>query len=121
MNIPIFQVVSSNSAVTGYLGVGPVRFWKFGRAPQNPVKPYAVWQTVSGNPENYLGSRPNLDQFTIQIDVYSDTATNIEQIAEAIRDAIEDQAYVTSWRGEDQDTATKLYRYSFDVDWIVDR
>jgi hypothetical protein len=40
---------------------------------------------------------------------------------QAIEYAIELVARVTSYNGETRDTETTLYRYSFDVDWIVQR
>jgi hypothetical protein len=122
MTPPIFQICSQAAGVTALLGVGAnLRLYSFGEAPQDVTKPYAVWQLVSGEPENYLAGRPDADGFTLQVDVYGTTSTSVRQVRDAIRDAIELDAYVTRWGGEARDPATKNYRTSFDVDWWVQR
>lgn len=121
MYAPIFAVCAADAAVLDALGPSPVRLYPFGEAPQDVVKPYAVWQMIGGTPENYLAGRPDADGFTLQVDVYGATATQVRAAAKAIRDAIELSAYIIRWGGETRDTGTKNYRYSFDVDWIVQR
>ena len=121
MNPPIFDILKANSGVTAILGSSPVRVFPFGEAPQDVVDPYAVWQTISGQPMNYLGDLPDMDQFSVQVDVYGASAQGVRAAAKAIRDALEPVAYITSWRGESRDQETKRYRYSFDVDFHVAR
>ncbi|AIN57973.1 DUF3168 domain-containing protein [Pseudomonas soli] len=122
MTPPIVEACSQSAAVTALLGTGPgMRLYSFGEAPDNVAKPYAVWQLVNGIPENYLAGRPDADGFTLQVDVYGSTGPSSRSVRDAIRDAIELQAYVTRWGGETRDPATKNYRTSFDVDWIVRR
>jgi len=118
---PIFEVCAADGAVTALLGSNPTRLYLFGEAPQNVVSPYAVWQSIGGNPENYLGNVPDVDRHSLQIDVYGNSANDVRSVVESLRDAIEPVAYVTGWRGEARDTETKKYRASFDVDWIVKR
>lgn len=125
MTPPIFAAVNV-SGVQAYLksGNGPLRFYMFGQAPQNVTLPYAVWQIAGGSPENYLGDTPDIDSYTIQIDVYaspSQGSAMVRNVAEAIRDAIEDDCHIISWRGESRDTDTQNYRFSFDSDWFVNR
>lgn len=120
MTPPIFQLCSQTADVTALLGTGAnLRLYSFGEAPQDVAKPYAVWQLVNGEPENYLAGRPDADSVTLQIDVYGVTGTSVRQLRDAIRGAIELSAYVTRWGGESRDPTTKNYRASFDVDWIV--
>ena len=114
---PIFQLVSASPSVTALIGSSPVRFYPFGEAPQTVAKPYAVWQIIAGTPENYVSQRPDIDSYTTQIDCYAETATAARNVAKAIRDAVEDDAHVTSWRGEMRDEPTGLYRVGFDVSW----
>lgn len=122
MTPPIVQACSASAAVTALLGSGvDLRLYSFGEAPEGVAKPYAVWQLVNGSPENYLAGRPDADGFTLQVDVYGTTGTSVRQVRDAIRDAIELQAYITRWGGESRDPATENYRTSFDVDWIVRR
>jgi hypothetical protein len=118
---PIFAVCAADVGVRALLGVTSHRLYPFGEAPEGVTKPYAVWQLVTGSPENYLAGRPDLDGFTLQVDVYAVTATSARAVTDAIAHAIELKANVVSWGGESKDTATKLYRSSFDVDWLVPR
>ena len=68
-----------------------------------------------------LACRPDVDRATIQVDVWAKTASSARSVAEALRDAIELDCYITAWRGESRDPETKNYRFSFDCDWIVER
>jgi hypothetical protein len=120
---PIFPAVDASPAVRALLrsGSGPTRFYQFGLAPQDPVRPYAVWQRVFGSPQNYLGDLPDIDSFTVQVDVYASSADQVRAVAMTLRDAIEPVAHITSWNGETVDIPTKTYRFSFDCDWWVPR
>jgi hypothetical protein len=122
MTPPIFQICSQAAGVTALLGAGAnLRLYSFGEAPEGVARPYAVWQLVSGSPENYMAGRPDVDVLTLQVDVYAATSTSVRQVRDAIRDAIELQANVIRWGGESRDPATKNYRTSFDVGWLVRR
>jgi hypothetical protein len=121
MFAPIFAVCAASAGVVAVLGANPVRCYPFGEAPQDGAKPYAVWQSIGGSPENYISDVPDLDQYALQIDCYALTAQQCRAVALAMRDAIEPHAHIVAWRGESRDVATKLYRYSFDVDWFVRR
>lgn len=121
MIAPIFQACIANAAVLALFGSNPTRVYPFGLVEKPPARPYAVWQTIGGEPSQYLGNRPDVDGYSLQIDVYSDDPVSLLPAARAIRDAIEGQAYVTRWGDQVMDPETKLYRYSFDVDWLVPR
>ena len=121
MYAPIFAVCAAAPAVTALLGVSPVRIYPFGEAPEGVAKPYVVWQTIGGNPENYLAQRPDIDGFSLQIDVYGVSVTQTRDTAKAIRNAIERHANIVRWGGDSRDPVTQSYRYSFDVDWWVPR
>ncbi|WP_327440274.1 DUF3168 domain-containing protein [Pseudomonas donghuensis] len=122
MTVPIFEVCSRDPGVTALLGAGAdLRLYSFGEAPEGVAKPYAVWQLVNGDPENYLAGRPDVDGFSLQVDVYGATGTSVRQVRSAISNAIELRAYITRWGAEGRDPITKNYRTSFDVDWIVRR
>lgn len=118
---PIFAVSAADAAVLAALGPSPVRLYPFGEAPQGVALPYAVWQTINGSPENCLGGRPDMDQFTLQVDVYGRNIDSVRNAARALRDAIELVAHIVSYGGEGRDPDTKNYRYSFTVDWWVSR
>jgi|SRR5690625_2584863 len=118
---PIFSIVSKSAAVKSAFGTDPIRIYMFGLAPEGVKHPYAVWQIVGGSPENYLNETPNIDLFSVQIDVYGASVTAVRNGARALRDSIEPHAHVVSWRGESKDVETNLYRSSFDVDFWTDR
>ena len=113
MIAPIFAVCAASQAVRDLLGSNPVRLYPFGMQDDNIVYPYAVWQNVGGSPEN--------DHYSLQVDVYGDTDTDVIAVARALRDAIEGKAYITRWGEQSRDPETMRYRYSFDVDWITTR
>lgn len=122
MIAPLFPVCAASLAVTALLGAKPkVRIYPFGENPEKPVYPYVVWQNVGGASPMYLDTTPDVDSFSLQIDVYADTGAQAIAVAAAVRDAIERHAYITRWGGQSIDPDTKKYRYSFDVSWIVKR
>lgn len=121
MQPPIFKLCAANPAVTALLGTNPVRLFPWGEAPQGVAHPYAVWQVIGGTPENYLAERPDVDGFYLQVDVYAKTGAGANNVAEALRHAIELDAYITRWGGQDKDPETSAYHIGFDVDWLVPR
>jgi len=118
---PIFQVAAADPAVIALIGANPVRLYLFGMAPDKPAGTYCVWQVINGSPENYLAGRPDVEPYCLQVDVYASTAAAARTAGQAFDYAIELAARATSYNGETRDTETMLYRYSFDVDWIVQR
>ena len=118
---PIFPVLFASEEVKALLGSSPLRVFPFGMVEERPVYPYAVWQVSSGLPENYVSGLPDVDNFTTQIDVWGTTPDSVLACAEAMRDAIEPVAHITFWRGQSRDPDTKNYRYTFEVDWYVNR
>ena len=120
MNPPIFTIVAADSGVTALLGADPVRFFPFAQAPDGATMPYAVWQTVSGSPENYLSGAPDIDSWLVQVDVYAKRGSTARTVAEELRDALEPEAYITAWRGESKED-DNIFRYSFDVEFLTAR
>ncbi|MGP4843311.1 DUF3168 domain-containing protein [Marinobacter sp. 1Y8] len=118
---PIFAVCAADAEVLTVLGANPVRLFPFGEAPQNVTAPYAVWQVISGQPENFISDRPDIDEFTLQVDVYGNTDTEVTAAAIAIRNAVELQANIGSWGGQNKDPTTGRYRIRFDIDWLTPR
>lgn len=118
---PVFEILSADSDVQSNLGASPCRLHAFGESPEDVAKPYAVWQTVGGIPENCLNDVPDTDTWSIQFDVYGDTVLSVRDAAQSLRDAIEPNAYVVNFDSELRDPETKNYRYIIQVDWIVSR
>jgi hypothetical protein len=121
MDVPFYTTCKADAAVLALLGSPEPRIFPFGQAPQTVAKPYVVYQWIGGDPFNMLNCRPDADRASLQVDVYGLTTQSTTTVAKAIRYAIELDSYVTSYRGDMRDEETKLYRTSFDVDWIVDR
>lgn len=117
---PVYTILSGNAAVVALLG-DPIRCYPFGEAPQGVNDPYAVWQVVTGSPENYLQDRPDVDRFDIQMDIYGKEQDDVLAIATAIRNALETRAYITRWGGHTMDPDTKRWRVNFDVAFITSR
>lgn len=118
---PVFELCSADLGVTAIFGENPLRIFPFGEAPKDTERPYAVWQTINGLPENLLDDVPEVDFFTVQIDVYGESSEQVLEAAEAIRDAIEREAYVTAWYSTTKDQETNDYRFPFSADFIVER
>lgn len=92
-----YSLYALQAVVKDVLGTNPVRLYPFGMQDDNIVYPYAVWQNIGGSPENYLNQRPDADHYSLQVDVYGDTDTDVIAVARALRDAIEGKAYITRW------------------------
>lgn len=118
---PVFATLSASAAVKALIGSSPVRCYPAGEAPQGVTLPYATYQQVTGSPENYLGTTPDADGSTVQIDVYGATVSSARAAMAVIRDALEPVAYVVAVREMGRDPETNNVRLSMDVDWITNR
>lgn len=124
MTAPIFALLNASDEVKSFLQTGnKLRAYEFGLAPDAPVKPYLVWQDISGDPQNHLDCPANTDHVTIQIDIYTLVPDQLRLIREAARKALEldNSCTVTGLRGNEREPVTKLYRTGFDSNWFVDR
>ena len=54
MIAPVFKVCAASQEVRSLLGESPVRLYPFGKHFDEVVYPYAVWQNIDGDPQNYL-------------------------------------------------------------------
>ena len=126
MTKPIIAAVEAHGPALTLLG-NPPRLYPKGDAPgvdeAGYALPYATWQTVSGVPLHNMDTVPTNDDWIVQIDVWGDTFDSTDQTAIALRDAIEQYpgGYINSWRGEQIDKDTRLYGYSFDAAFAVER
>jgi hypothetical protein len=125
MIAPLFVIAAADGAVQGLLGAGtasdPVRLYPFGTAPQGVAKPYAVYQTIRGSPENILSGRPDTDSFVLQVDVYGITTASVRAVTTALNNALETESWITRWGNESFDPVTKHFRFDFDVAFITPR
>jgi len=120
---PLVALMENTTSVTDVLGSDPTRFF-LSRYPQAlPVTyPYAVYQTVSGAPNNMLSEAPEMDNVRVQIDIYSDLLLTARTAFNAVRDAVETVSYIVVYTIAGQfDPATDTYRYSFDISYWLPR
>lgn len=97
------------------------RIYRHGDAPEGVQTPYVTWFVVSGVPENALDDLPLVDSYTVQVDVWSDDDAEVEQVAKAVRDAIEPFHVMTGMTGNSQDDTTMRYRISMTFGFWTDR
>lgn len=124
MTAPIFVLLEASDEVKSFLKSGNIlRVYEFGLAPDAPIKPYLVWQDISGDPQNNLDCPARTDHLTIQIDIYTTDPLHLRTIREAVRKALEldNSCTVIDLRGNEREPVTKLYRTGFDSNWFVDR
>ena len=112
----LFALVKASPECTALLGANPVRFFEFGQAPQLEKAPYATYQHITGNPYNNLTGPASADHITAQIDVWADSSAECKAVANAIRNAVENDCYVTSWLGTSKEGDT--FRTIFTVQFI---
>ena len=122
MIAPFYRVAKASAQVLALLGDPVPRIYPWGE--NNDAKrlyPYVTFKTISGSPDNYLSGLPDVDRCSLQVDVWAKSTASVEVVAKALRDAIELDCHITAWRGDGIEPATKVYRISFDCDWIVQR
>jgi hypothetical protein len=117
---PIFQLLKAAPAVTAILGATP-KVFRHGAAPQGTVAPYVVWSVINDDPENSLSEAPGSDRQTLQIDCYHTTDGGIEQLAEAVRNALEPHAHLTGMPIDQQEPDTRLFRIALQFDYWLKR
>lgn len=115
---PVFQTLTNNSPVNAIVAD---RIYRHSNAPQGVNKPYITWGIISGVPENSLSDIPDIDRLPIQVDCYHQTDAGIEELAIAVRNAIEPIAHMTNIPINERETETKLYRITLEFDWWLKR
>ena len=124
MFAPILELAEASPTVVALLDDGTslgLRFYSFGDAPQGVPMPYAVWRDVSGQPLNHLNDLPTMDNFRLQVDVYSNDRPSVRTVTLALRDALESHAHITRWGSSDRDPVTRNFHYDFDVEFFTPR
>lgn len=82
-----------------------------------PSAPYACWQIINANPEQYLSDLSDMDDIYVQIDIYASKKAGARQIAKLMRNAIEEDCYIESYTGAEKEPETNLYRIRLDTRW----
>lgn len=117
---PIYQHLKAAPAVTAILGANP-KVFRHGQAPAGSVAPYCVWMVIGGDPENELSAAPASDRLALQVDCYHSADSGIEQLAQAVRDALEPHAHLTGIPVDQRETETGLFRIALQFDYWLKR
>lgn len=118
---PVFTILNASSAVKALLGSSPLRVFPWGEAPQGSTVPYATYLAHTSIPENTQGDTPDLDVMSTQIDIWASSVSSCVSVAEAVRDALEPYAHMTSFSSMPPDEDTELYRQRMDFDFFEGR
>lgn len=115
---PIYRVLKDNAAVASIV---QTRIYRHGRAPQDVAKPYVTWFVAAVGPANNLSSPPGHDLCTVQIDCWHQQDSGVQELAEAVRDAMEQVSHMTGVFSNERDVETKLYRVALQFDYWLPR
>ena len=118
---PVFTLLNASSAVKALLGSSPLRVYPWGEAPQTTAKPYATYIVFNGQPENTHGDTPDMDALSTQVDIWATSCSSCLSVAEAVRDALEPYAHMTSFSSSAPDEETALFRQRMDFDFFDER
>lgn len=116
----VFPLLANDSDVTSLIGSSPVRCYRHGNAPQRVALPYVTWFTSSDTPANNLDSTPPVDEYTVQVDCWSDDEDEAEDLATAVRDALETEHHLLSV-SDGRDPETMRFRISMTFTFWTDR
>lgn len=84
---------------------------------EGAAQPYVVWSITTAVPANMLGETPREDDQRITVNVYARDQPTARRAIQFAADAVEDtfgDIIFGPW--DTYEPATKLYRYSFDVE-----
>lgn len=115
---PVYRTLHDDAAVKAIVGT---RIYAHGDAPPDTERPYITWQVIVGTPENSLADAPDIDRWVLQINCWHPQEADVETLAKAVRDVVQQHGYVTDMPGNRRDTETKLYWIAIRMDWLLHR
>lgn len=115
---PIYALLKNSPTVASIV---QTRIYRHGRAPQNVDKPYVTWSVVAAAPANNLSSPPGHDLCSVQIDCWHPQDAGVQDLAEAVRDAMETESHMTALVANERDPETKVYRVALQFDYWLPR
>lgn len=119
--LPLVFPAISTSAVKAIVGTSPVRIYRHGQAPEDVVRPYITWFLVAGVPQDNISGSPCADIDEVQIDCWSESDTQVETLASAVRDALDAAGHLNTTIIDTYETDTKLYRIGLQASFIKSR
>lgn len=115
----VYAVLAAAPGVLALLGDPPAVYR--GLAPEGTVGPYVAWGTAGAETAGNLSDLPPADRWVVQVDCYSPDDVGVEQLARAVRDAVEPQAVFAGVPVNEQEEDTGLYRIGLEFDWWLNR
>lgn len=115
--IPLYQLCEQNKILSDLLSdsIG-LKVSEFSSELfQNP--PFIAWQILHGDAEQYLNDISDMDDVTVQIDIYAKKRADARMIAQHLRKVIFDYCYIERFSGTEQDPDTHLWRVRLDTRW----
>lgn len=115
---PVYPTIMAVPGVVALIGD---RCYRHGEAEPSVQAPYVTYFIVTGTPENNLSDPPPIDRVGVQVDCWSDGDEQVEQLATAVRNAMEPHAHMTSIVLNTRDLETRRYRIGMQFDWWLHR
>lgn len=115
---PIYSILHDANAVAAIVAT---RIYRHGRVAQDADRPYIAWFLAGVGPENNLSEPATHDRATVQIDCFHPQDRGVQELAEAVRAALEPHAHMTGLVFNGVDIDTKLYRIALQFDYWLER
>lgn len=103
------------------LGDDGVKVYQAGLSPAKVPSPYVTWQVITGETENYLDEKPDMDSPRVRLNCWAGDSGTANEVAVAVRDALEEYGHQVAWIGDDQDEQTGRYVVRFDFQFWLSR
>lgn len=117
----MFPKVYRTIHTTAVAAIVDTRIGRQGEVSPTEQRPYITWQIVTGQPYDNLSSAPGGDFTTVQLDCYHATDAGAEQLAVAVRAALDSVLICNRVVLNRRDPDTKLYRVGMEADFIDQR
>jgi hypothetical protein len=114
----VYEQLRTNATIVSLVNK---RIYRHGAAPQDVAKPYITWSVSMNMPQDVLNAQPCHDKDTVQIDCWSETDQEIENLAYAVRAALDSTLISNRIMLDTRENDTKLYRISIEADFIRSR
>ena len=117
---PVDDTLSAWPAVSAIVGN---RIAKHGEIPQGAERPYITWFVVVGQPFDQLSGTPCGDFDTVQIDCWAESSKQVEALALAVRDALDDAGHANRTIIDNREPAgtSRMFRVTQQADFIASR
>lgn len=73
------------SGLTALIGSAPMRLYPVDAATQNALRPYAIYQLISGPREHAMNADPGMVHARFQFSCWGDTSTDAKTLADQVR------------------------------------